>query len=246
MKIWSVIFWLIELESNYTHPSFFSFKKIKKAKEDISSELLVAIKSLLLILDIVVAVLLEKKICKNSSNSGLAPSQDIGGVHNDRNNKDRKNGEKKGEQLDNTRTVEYKEILSPEKCSGCDADLKSAKVTDTEERKTIDIVYEIQQTTLISETRQCSDCGEETKAKFPKGVEGPLQYGIGIKAAIINFLMVQNDVSAKGSGTFQRFIGTIYLPGNDVEIYLSIWKIVKRMGRVHDNRTSQGNGSLCG
>ena len=58
-------------------------KKIKKskedisnilAKEDISSELLVAIKSLLLILDIVVAVLLEKKIRKNSSNSGLSPS----------------------------------------------------------------------------------------------------------------------------------------------------------------------------
>ena len=139
-------------------------KQIDKAKRDISA-------------------ILEKKIRKNSSNSGLPPSQDIG-VHNDRNNKDRKNGEKKGEQLDNTRTVEHKEILSPKKCSSCDVDLKDAKVIDTEERKIIDIVYEIQQTTLISETRQCFDCEEETKAEFPKGVEGPLQYGVGIKAAI--------------------------------------------------------------
>ena len=40
------------------------------AKKEVPPEFLVSIKSILMILDIVVAVLLEKKTRKNSSNSG--------------------------------------------------------------------------------------------------------------------------------------------------------------------------------
>ena len=162
-----------------------------KSKGNLRPEALSIINTLLIIVEIMVAIFLEKKIRKNSSNSGLPPSSDFGSNGNRNKKSDKEDNKKRGERLGNTRIQKNKEVLSPQKCSKCHADLKRAAVIDTEERKTIDILYEIQETTLISETRQCLHCRTKTKAGFPEGVNGKIQYGNGIKAAIINFLMVQ-------------------------------------------------------
>jgi len=69
-------------------------KKIDELKEEsksildsetLNTEVRLFIKSMLTIIDVVVAVLLEKKTRKNSSNSGLPPSQNKGSNGN-RNN----------------------------------------------------------------------------------------------------------------------------------------------------------------
>ena len=39
--------------------------------------------------------------------------------------------------------------------------------------------------------KYCPEFGERNKAEFPDGIDGKIQYGDGIKASIINFLMVQ-------------------------------------------------------
>ena len=175
-------------------------KKIEDAKEEIEKakskgdmppQALVLVNSLLLIIEIMTKVFLEKKIRKNSSNSGIPPSQDIG-THNDR-NKDKKKTNKKstGIQLDNSRIEEETHVLTPEKCGGCGSDLEDDQVTDREKREILDIEYVIKKKIYTAVTKECSECGEENKAKFPQGIDGPIQYGIGVKAAIINFLMVQ-------------------------------------------------------
>ena len=147
---------------------------------------------MLSLIDIIVAVLLTKRTRKNSSNSGLPPSTDFGSNGNrNKGNKGKGGKQGPGPRLDNSKTKEKKEILSPKRCSCCNANLKHAKITSTETRKSIDISYTVEETSFTAETRECPRCHEKTKADFPKGIDGKIQYGIGIKAAIINFLMVQ-------------------------------------------------------
>ena len=150
------------------------------SKEKASPELQATITSVMNIMNVVLLVLLEKKVRKNSSNSGLPPSHDFG-ARNDRNKEGEQEEKKRGEQLDNSKTVEEHKTLSPDKCSKCDTPLDQAKVTAKEERKSIDIEYVIKETIYTAETKQCSECGEETKAEYPEGIHGPEQYGMGLR-----------------------------------------------------------------
>ena len=158
-----------------------------------------------------ITLFLEKKTRKNSNNSGLPPSQDFGSNGN-RNKKVGKENKINGDRLDNSKDTETSQTISPKKCTECDADLKKAKVKSTEERQEIDIVYEIQTHTVISETKDCPHCGTENKGNFPKGMNGPIQYGIGIKASIINFVMVQMLSLQRTGEHFKGLLGRIISP----------------------------------
>lgn len=167
-------------------------EQVKEAfsKEDVSPSLRAAIESLLLVLDIIVAVLLEKKTRKNSSNSGLAPSRNNGS--NGNRNKDSAGVRSRlGDQLQNTRKIETSEVVTPVDCGKCGSDLRSVKATGRDERKKIDIIYEVTEHSVCSETKKCPECGHKNKGAFPQGMDGKVQYGLGIKASIINFLMIQ-------------------------------------------------------
>lgn len=175
--------------------------------DEVSSETLSAIKSLILVLDILITLFLEKQTRKNSSNSGLAPSRN-NGINGNR-NKDQEHGNKKGRQLENVREVEGQESITPKKCD-CGYNLKNVKVKDSEERKKIDIIYEVQTHTVISEIKKCPQCKKLNKGRFPKGMEGKVQYGNGIKSMIVNFLMIQmislERVQEYFKGILNRFI----------------------------------------
>lgn len=189
-------------------------KKIDEAKaridvafkeEDVPPGIKAAVESLLLVLEIVVVLLLERKTRKNSSNSGLPPSRNNGA--NGNRNKDNDDRAKKGEQLENTRKVTTSEVVSPSTCSECDASLTATKASKTEERKKIDIIYEIVEHTVSAEVKVCPACSHTNKAKFPEGMDGKLQYGIGIKASIINFLMIQMISLERTQEHFKGLIG---------------------------------------
>lgn len=178
------------------------------AEDEASPSIRTAVESILLILDVVVAVLLEKKTRKNSSNSGLPPSRN-GGPNGNRNTS-QGDRSKKGEQIENTRKVETTETVSPGDCSKCGADLRCVEISKTEDRKKIDIIYEITEHTVTSEVKECPECGYLNKGVFPEGMDGKLQYGMGIKASIINFLMIQmislERVQEHFRGLLGRFI----------------------------------------
>ena len=194
-------------------------------RKELSPEVKFFIKSMLSLMDIIVTVLLEKTIRKNSSNSGLPPSQDFGSNGNRNKKSDKKDDKKRGSQLDNSRIEKNTQILSPHKCSGCGVNLKDAKVIDTEERKLIDIEYVIKETTFTAEIKECKKCQKSTKAKFPQGVNGPEQYGTGIKAAIINFLMVQMMSLQRVKEHFKGLIGR----------YISSSVMLKYIGGLGDS-----------
>jgi transposase-like protein len=189
-------------------------KKIDEAKEkldkalrseSVSKETVLAFESLIIVIDIMVAVFLEKKTRKNSSNSGLPPSRNNGS--NGNRNKDGSERDKKGSQLKNTRKTKSSETLTPSDCDGCGHDLSSVDVKNSESRKKIDIIYEITEHTITSETKQCPSCGQLNKPNFPKGMEGKIQYGIGIKASIIDFLTVQMISLERTQEHFKGLVG---------------------------------------
>lgn len=189
-------------------------KKIDEAKarvektfseEDVSPGVKATIESLLMILDIIVIALLEKKTRKNSINSGLPPSRNNGSNGNRNNtNQDRS---KLGSHLENTRIVKTSETVSAKDCKKCGSDLCSTPATGVDERKKIDIIYEIVEHSVRSEIKECPECGHKNKGKFPEGMDGKLQYGIGIKASIINFLMVQMISLERVQEHFRGLIG---------------------------------------
>ena len=172
----------------------------------LSPELKFFIKSIFSLIDIIVVILLEKKVRKNSSNSGLPPAQGFGSNGN-RNKSNNGDEGKKGSRLPNSRTKKKKVNLSPSECSNCNADLIDAEVTKSEERKKIDIIYEVEETTFTSDTKKCPNCGEKNKVEFPEGIDGKIQYGNGIKAAIINFLAIQMMSLERVQEHFKGLIG---------------------------------------
>jgi len=178
------------------------------SSKHLTTETRLFIKSMLTILDIVVSVLLTKKTPKTSSNSGLPPSRNNGS--NGNRNKDQTNRAKLGDQIENTRTTKTYETVSPKDCSKCGSDLRNAEVEKTEERKKVDIIYEIVEHTVSSEWKLCLDCGTINKGKFPAGMDGKIQYGIGVKAAIIVYSVVQmmslERISEHLRGLIGRFI----------------------------------------
>lgn len=190
-------------------------KKIEEIKEkskrtlqseNVSPEVASLIDSFLLMIDILVMVFLEKKIRKNSSNSGLPPSQNFGSNGN-RNKNIENNKDQKGSQLPNTRNVTEKILIPVNNCQHCDADISSQKADDSEARVEIDIIYEIRKKEVTVEIKKCEVCGKATKGEFPKGMDGKLQYGTGIRSAIINYIMVQMFSYERASEHFKGLIG---------------------------------------
>ena len=176
--------------------------------EDVSPEVRALFDSCLILIDILVTVFLEKKTRKNSSNSGLPPSRNNGSNGN-RNNPGDKDRDKRGNQVQNTEHLKTSETVSPNNCSNCDCDLRETKVSKTEERQKIDIIYQITTHTIASESKLCPECKTVNKGKFPKGMDGKVQYGIGIKASIINFLCAQMISLERVQEHFKGLVGRL-------------------------------------
>jgi transposase-like protein len=216
--------------------------------KDISAEVRLFISSLLTMMEVIVSVLLTKKVHKNSSNSGLPPSRNFGSNGN-RNKSGNSETDKKGTQLPNTRNVTEEILIPVDECNSCGTDLSSKEADDTEARVEIDIIYEINRKEVTVEIKNCDSCGEITKGEFPKGMDGKLQYGIGIKAAIINYIMVQmfsyDRCSEHFKGLIGRFISQATMLKYIMNFHLSLakWELQKikdrlKMPVIHVDETS--------
>jgi len=165
---------------------------IALAEPGVSPSIKILMESMLTVLNVVVALFLEKKVRKTSSNSGLPPSSSFGSTGN----RNKEGSEYKRKVLEKTKLKnrsesETSEKITPFKCSGCKYDLQSVEVSGSETRESIDIIYQVQKHSVTCEIKECPQCFAKNKGVFPKGFDGPVQYGIGIKATVINFLCTQ-------------------------------------------------------
>jgi hypothetical protein len=163
--------------------------------------------SLISLFEIMLIVFLEKKTRKNSSNSGLPPSKN-NGPNGNRNTGSRERPHLSNE-IENLKTTKTSETVTPTTCLKCDESLHAEDIVNSEERKKMDIFYEVVEHTVISEHIECANCGHVNKGIFPKGMDGKIQYGNSIKAMIIDFLCVQMMSLQRTSEHLQGIMGRL-------------------------------------
>lgn len=147
--------------------------------------------SMLMMIELILAIFLERATKKNSDNSSIPPSQ------TDKDNSSLtvpgSNGKGKrpdGDKVKNRRTCETVTVASVDYCEVCGTNLE--QVICTHERRTkIDIVFEKVVEHVDAEIKQCPVCQRTVKGKFPVDMPGPLQYGLGVQAFVINLLVCQ-------------------------------------------------------
>ena len=167
------------------------FDKLSASKK-INVETRMLFQSLFMIVNLLVSIFLEKTTKKNNKNSSKPSSQtdkdeSALGQH-------KSQGKGKSERnttADNTRTVETTTIAQVTHCDVCGADLSKAPCQGHERRTTIDILFEKRVEHVDAEIKRCVQCDSTVKAEFPSSMQGPLQYGNGLKAYVINLLIGQ-------------------------------------------------------
>lgn len=167
------------------------FDRIATSKK-IDDESKMLFQSMLMLINLLIAIFLEKTTKKNNKNSSKPSSQtekDESALTNTGTNG--KGKKENNATADNTRTVETVSISKVTQCDVCGKDLTRTPCQHIERRTKIDIVFEKKIKHVDAEVKQCLQCDSTVKGKFPSDMPGPLQYGNGLKAYIINLLVCQ-------------------------------------------------------
>jgi transposase len=162
------------------------------AEDKMASESRALFQAMLTLFNLLMAVFMERVTTKDSRNSGKPSSQTQG----DDTAAGRPGAKGKGKpqnnaRCDNTRTVQSVEIAEVHVCETCGEDLSNTPRVGHERRTKIDIIFEKVLCHVDAEIKQCPRCEARTKGRFPADMPGPIQYGPGVKAYVLNLLIAQ-------------------------------------------------------
>jgi hypothetical protein len=180
------------------------------ANKKINSESKMLFQSMLMLINLLVAIFLEKTTPKNNKNSSKPPSQ----TEKDESSTTHPGTKGKGKQesddvASNTRTIETVSIARVTQCHICGQALTDAECEHTERRTKIDIVFETVIEHVDAEIKYCDNCDTTVKGTFPPDMPGPLQYGDGLKAYIINLLVCQMISLNRVQNLIKTLIGKV-------------------------------------
>ena len=145
--------------------------------------------ALLTMLTLLLAVLLEKTTRKTTRNSSLPPSQ-MGADDTARSSQpDRPATAAPEGSVSNLQKVTHEETLTVTTCDSCGSDLSQVDPIDCERRVLYDMVFQVVEQRVEAEVKQCPQCQARNKAAFPANMPGPVQYGTGLQAFIIDLLV---------------------------------------------------------
>ncbi len=153
------------------------------ANKKIDTEIKILFQGMLMLINLLVAIFLEKTTKKGNKNSSKPSSQtekDESSITNPGTN-----GKGKSEYnttANNTRTVQTITVAKVTRCDVCNEDLTKIACQHTERRTKIDIIFEKTVEHVDAEIKHCPSCDSTVKGKFPSDMPGPLQYGNGLKA----------------------------------------------------------------
>ena len=178
------------------------------AEGKITAESRALFEALLMLLQVLIAVFMEKNTPKSSTNSSKPSSQ----TPKDETALTRAGTHTKGKAYDpsrsaNTRTVETVEVSRVGFCENCGEDLRKLPCEGHERRTQIDIVFEKVVMHVDAEIKPCPHCGEKNRGAFPEAFSGPLQYGSGIRAYLLNLLIAQMISLKRVQQSVQTLIG---------------------------------------
>jgi len=159
----------------------------------ITTEIKFLMNSMFMIMELMLSIFLEKTTKKGNKNSSIPSSQtdkdeSALDTHQGSNGKGK---QEKNISANNTRTVEKITVSEINNCDTCGEDLSNIQCSGYERRTKIDIVFEKVVEHTDAEIKECPNCHSIVKASFPSDLHGPLQYGDGLKAFVINLLVCQ-------------------------------------------------------
>lgn len=180
------------------------------AEGKVNSEIKVLMSSMLMILELMLSIFLERIVKKDSANSSKPPSQ----TEKDESSLSQQgsNGKGKNENntlADNTRVNESETLSEALTCDVCGEDLRDTPCCHHERRTRIDIVFEKVVEHVDAQVKQCPVCDATVKGPFPADMQGPLQYGNGLRAFIVNLLVGQMVALNRVQKLLKSMIGVV-------------------------------------
>jgi len=185
--------------------------------------------ALLMLLQLLMAVFMEKHTPKTSTNSSKPSSQ----TPKDETAISRAGTHGKGKALDqarssNTRTVETVQVAKVSFCEHCAEDLRKAPCRGHERRTKIDIVFEKVVVHVHAEVKRCPQCRMQSRGPFPETFSGALQYGPGIKAYALNLLIAQMLSLKRVQQSIQTLIGLVISEATILKYVLQLHRALER------------------
>ena len=176
----------------------------------ITRESKVLMQSMFMIIELILSIFLERSTQKDNKNSSKPSSQ----TEKDESALDHKGSKGKGKHeksglADNTRTQESITCSKVDNCSVCGESLTDVPCSQRERRTKIDIVFEKVVEHVDAEIKQCPTCHATVKGLFPSDMHGPLQYGDGLKAFVINLLVCQMVALNRVQKLVKSMIGVV-------------------------------------
>ncbi|VAW90022.1 hypothetical protein MNBD_GAMMA18-2144, partial [hydrothermal vent metagenome] len=185
---------------------------------------------------------------KNNRNSSLPSSQ------TDKDNSSLVGAKGKGKNenntlASNTRTIESVTTAAAEFCDVCGEDLNEAPCSHHERRTRIDIVFEKVVEHVDAEVKQCPNCDSTVKGQFPADMHGPLQYGNGLKAFVINLLVCQMVALNRTQKLIKSMMGCVIAEATLLKFVLRLYQALEgwelqtteqllKMPAIHVDETS--------
>ena len=175
----------------------------------VSSEIQDVMNSLLVIVELILSIFLEKKTRKNSRNSSLPSSQTKKDETSKTTHKSKGRGKKVNGEVSNTRVKETVSVARVQTCDICGVALDNTPCCGHERRTKIDIVFEKVVEHIDAEIKHCPNCEATVKGQFPQDMPGKLQYGNGLKAFIIHLIISQMVALNRVQKQVAAMIGTV-------------------------------------
>ncbi len=166
--------------------------------------------AMLMLFEVLMAVFLEKNTRKDNRNSSIPSSQtdpddSATGQPGAKGKGVKQNDARSG----NTRTVESVSVVEVNQCETCGEDLSDTPCQGHERRTRIDLIFEKTVNHVDAEIKHCPFCKTQTKGRFPADMPGPLQYGPGVKAFVLNLLIAQMLSLNRIQKTIKTLIGQL-------------------------------------
>ena len=164
-----------------------------RASGKISPEIKFLMNSMFMMMELMLSIFLEKQTKKDNKNSSIPSSQtdkDESALEPNQGSNG-KGKQESGLTVNNARVKERITTLEVYNCDTCGEDLSDITSAESERRTKIDIVFEKVVEHVDAQIKQCPSCDSRVKASFPAGWHGPLQYGAGLKAFVINLIVCQ-------------------------------------------------------
>jgi transposase len=193
----------------------------------VSSEIRVVMNSLLVVVELILSVFLEKNTRKTSKNSSLPPSQTEKDETAVLGRTGKGKGRKVSGEVGNTRVRETITDAKVTTCDVCGVALDKSPCKGYERRTKIDIVFEKVVEHVDAEIKQCPNCEATVKGIFPEDMPGSLQYGNGLKAFAIHLIISQMVALNRVQKQIAAMIGKVISEASLLKFVLRLYQALE-------------------